>query len=146
MGNKLRTCFHKRKRFQEEHLENYLKKNPELVNELGRYANNDKDGKLETLLSFAVRERRLEDVEYLLSKGADPNIKYHSFLCPVRYMYVDKNHDDSGSILWTAVHEVCRVWHRLVKALTFNTIKQSVLHSSTTVTICESNGLRCVCN
>ena len=108
MGNKVTTNFHKRK-FQRKQSENYLKKNPGLVNKLRKYANNDKGGLFETLLSFAVRERRLEDVKFLLSKGADPNIKYHSFLCPVSYEYVDPRHDDDRTILWTAVHEVCRV-------------------------------------
>ena len=104
MGNKVQTVarFHKRKRLHEEQLESYLLKKPQLVNELGRYESNGKDGELETLLSCAIRGKRIKDVKFLLSKGADPNIKY---LCPEYRVGAYQ-----GSVmLWTAVHEACRI-------------------------------------
>ena len=94
------------KQFEGKKLKTYLKKKPHCINQLEKYEN----GNLETLLSFAIRERRFEDVKFLLSKGADPNIKDIAklledkdpiYCVPIQDLNV---HHRKRVMLWTAVH------------------------------------------
>ena len=95
--------------FEGRKLKTYLRKNPQDINQLKQYEN----GHLETFLSVAIRRRRLKDVKFLLSRGADPNVKDILKLLQfddTRYricILALNIYQGKRVRLWTAIHEVC---------------------------------------
>ena len=110
MGNQVSLA--RSKVLKGKKLKTYLRRNPHHINQLKQYENLN----CETFLTIAIRGRRLDDVKFLLSKGADPNVEV-SLIKPLQYnryyrihplhIFILNVYQRKRDGLWTAIHEVC---------------------------------------